>query len=181
MSHATDAIHRHASARATVASPLGPLLLIRTQLGLAGVWFDGQQHHPGLVGVPEQPQDALLSATATHLQRYFDGEPVVAFDGMLDLHGTPFQREVWHALLEIAPGSTCSYGDIARRIGAPQAVRAVGAAIGRNPVAVIVPCHRVVGSKGALTGYAGGLDRKRALLQIERASSAQRTLRAATA
>ena len=90
----------------------------------------------------------------------------------LDLHGTPFQRAVWHELLGLERGATCSYGDIAKRLGRPSAGRAVGAAVGRNPVSIIVPCHRVVGSDGALTGYAGGLQRKTALLQLESSRAA---------
>ena len=89
------------------------------------------------------------------------------FDAALDLIGTPFQRAVWQALSTIERGTTATYGEIAHRIGSPAAVRAVGAAIGLNPVSVIVPCHRVIGADGMLTGYAGGLDRKLALLQLE--------------
>ena len=110
--------------------------------------------------------DPLLAAAARQLHAYFAGESD-AFDVPLDLQGTAFQRAVWDELLRIAPGSTCSYGDIARRLGPPSASRAVGAAVGSNPVSIIVPCHRVVGSSGSLTGYAGGLDRKTSLLRIE--------------
>ena len=108
----------------------------------------------------------LLVRAAAQLRRYFDGNEV-SFDIPLDLLGTEFQRAVWAALLRIPAGATRSYGDIAREIAAPQAVRAVGAAVGRNPLSVIVPCHRVVGSDGSLTGYAGGLERKQALLALE--------------
>ena len=166
MSHATDSIHVHATAQSRIASPLGPLLLARTAEGLAGVWFEDQKHHPGRLDAPQVDDDALLVRTAAQLQAYFDGASE-SFDLPLDLQGSPFQRAVWAALLAIEPGATRSYADIARAIGAPRAVRAVGAAVGRNPVSVIVPCHRVVGSGGALTGYAGGLDRKRALLALE--------------
>jgi methylated-DNA-[protein]-cysteine S-methyltransferase len=103
---------------------------------------------------------------ASQLRDYFAGART-AFDVPLDLQGTDFQRAVWNALLNIAPGRTSTYGEIARELGVPSASRAVGAAVGRNPVSIIVPCHRVVGSSGALTGYAGGLDRKRSLLRIE--------------
>jgi methylated-DNA-[protein]-cysteine S-methyltransferase len=109
----------------------------------------------------------MLSRAAAQVHAYFAGEPV-AFDVPLDLHGTAFQRGVWQALLAIDAGATSSYGDIARRVGSPAAVRAVGAAVGKNPISLIVPCHRVIGSTGALTGYAGGLDRKRSLLALER-------------
>lgn len=175
MSYATDAVRHRATAQAHLDTPLGPLLLARTTAGLAGAWFDGQKDHPGELAAPLAPQDELLQRAARQLQAYFHGEPA-AFDLPLDLHGTKFQRAVWRSLLAIGRGSTCSYGDIARRIGAPLAVRAVGAAIGKNPVSVIVPCHRVVGSGGALTGYAGGVPRKLALLELEGARHAQPAL-----
>ena len=166
MTHATDSIHVHATAQTSLISPLGPLLLARTAEGLAGVWFEDQKHHPGRLDAPQVDDDALLVRTAAQLQAYFDGASE-SFDLPLDLQGSAFQRAVWAALLAIESGATRSYADIARAIGAPRAVRAVGSAVGRNPVSVIVPCHRVVGSGGALTGYAGGLDRKRALLALE--------------
>ncbi len=166
MSYATDSILTQCTAQSRVDSPLGPLLLARTRDGLAGAWFDAQKHHPAAIDAPVRDDDPLLAATARQLRAYFAGESD-AFDVALDLQGTAFQRSVWAELLRIAPGSTCSYGDIAKKLGAPAASRAVGAAVGRNPVSIIVPCHRVVGSSGALTGYAGGLDRKTALLRIE--------------
>lgn len=150
-------------------SPLGEVLLARTADGLAGVWFEGQKDHPGPLGAPVVPDDPLLTATVAHLGAYFGGA-AAAFALPLDLHGTPFQRAVWQVLLGIAPGRTRSYGEIARAVGAPSAVRAVGAAVGKNPVSVIVPCHRVLGRNGSLTGYAGGIDRKRALLALEGAA-----------
>ena len=165
MTTATEAIHLHCTAQATVASPLGPVLLARTATGLAGAWFEGQAHHPGELAAPEQPDDPLLRAVADQLTDYFAGRRE-RFELPLDLQGTAFQQRVWQALLRIAPGHTCSYGDIAESLGAPAAVRAVGGAVGRNPVSVIVPCHRVVGRDGSMTGYAGGLDRKRALLRL---------------
>jgi methylated-DNA-[protein]-cysteine S-methyltransferase len=158
------------TAQAVVDSPLGPILIARTAQGLAGAWFAGQKDHPGALDVPHRPDDPLLARTATQLARYFAGDSS-AFELPLDLHGTGFQRAVWAALREIPRGATVSYGAIAQRIGAPRAVRAVGAAVGRNPVSVIVPCHRVLGRDGALTGYAGGLERKRALLAIEASAS----------
>ena len=171
MNTTTDSIHRACTAQTTIASPLGPLLLARTARGLAGVWFEGQQHHPGPLAAPQRPDDELLCRAADQLHAYFAGERTpfdMPFDVPLDLHGTPFQRAVWQALLAIPHGATRSYGEIAKALDAPSAVRAVGSAVGRNPVSVIVPCHRVVGSGGALTGYAGGVDRKRALLELER-------------
>lgn len=173
MSFALDAIQRACTAQALVDTPLGPMRLVRTANGLAGAWFDGQKHHPGELPAPELPDDPLLQRAASQLRRYFAGTHAAdgAFDLPLDLRGTAFQRAVWDALLHIPAGATCSYGEIARAIGSPQAVRAVGAAVGRNPLSLIVPCHRVVGSGGALTGYAGGIERKQALLALE-----QRTL-----
>jgi methylated-DNA-[protein]-cysteine S-methyltransferase len=154
------------TAQARIASPLGTMLLARTAHGLAGAWFDAQKHHPGAIDAPERDEDPLLAETARQLHAYFAGRSCV-FDVPLDLQGSAFQRAVWQALLRIEPGATTSYGQIARELGAPSASRAVGAAVGRNPVSIIVPCHRVVGSAGALTGYAGGLERKVSLLRIE--------------
>ena len=159
----------------TFQSPLGPMTLAATDKGLAGLWFDGQKHlPPELSG--QSPADPVwrtddshpvLRETSRQLTDYFAGQRD-HFDLPLDLAGgTGFQQAVWQALLGIAQGETASYGDISSRIGKPAAVRAVGAAVGRNPVSVIVPCHRVIGSNGSLTGYAGGLDRKTALLKLE--------------
>lgn len=151
-------------------SPLGELLLACNDQGLCGVWFEGQRHGPQMQVVQDwqpAPDHPLLQATAAQLQDYFAGRRTV-FDLPLDLsHGTAFQQAVWQALLAIEAGSHQSYGQLASRLNNPQAVRAVGAAVGRNPVSIIVPCHRVLGSTGQLTGYAGGLERKRALLQLE--------------
>ncbi|MDH5538576.1 MAG: methylated-DNA--[protein]-cysteine S-methyltransferase [Rhizobacter sp.] len=166
MSLTLTSIQAACSAQASYESPLGTMLLARTPKGLAGAWFMRQKDHPGALNAPDRPDDPLLRRTVEHFTRYFENGHEI-FDGPLDLLGTTFQRAVWNALLEIAPGRTCSYGDIARRVGLPQAVRAVGAAVGKNPLSVIVPCHRVIGSKGALTGYAGGLQRKTALLALE--------------
>jgi methylated-DNA-[protein]-cysteine S-methyltransferase len=153
-------------AQQRIATPLGPLLLVRTEQGLAGAWFDDQKHHPGAIDAPFDAGDPLLCAAAEQLRAYFAGERAT-FDVPLDLQGTPFQRSVWQALLDIDSGVTSTYGRIAQGLGSPAAVRAVGAAVGRNPVSVIVPCHRVLGSDGSLTGYAGGLHRKQALLTLE--------------
>ncbi len=166
MTYATDSIQRRCTAQARIATPLGPMLLARTAHGLAGAWFEDQKHHPAPIDAPDRPDDALLARTAAQLCAYFAGTPVV-FDIALDLQGTAFQQAVWRELLRLSPGTTCSYGEIAARLRRPSAGRAVGTAVGRNPVSIIVPCHRVVGSDGALTGYAGGLDRKTALLHLE--------------
>ena len=146
---------------------LGPMLLAATEAGLAGAWFEGQRHHPDTAAWPRDEAHPVLREAALQLQQFFDGQRQ-RFTLTLDLrHGTPFQQSVWRALLDIAPGHTSSYGAIGRHIGRPTAVRAVGAAVGRNPISVIVPCHRVLGADGSLTGYAGGLERKAALLTLE--------------
>lgn len=166
MSSTLTAVHQACTAQVTVTSPLGPLLLARTAKGLAGAWFEGQKHHPGELKAPELPNDPLLARVTEQLRAYFAGQPT-HFEVPLDLQGTPFQRVVWQALLGIAPGSLSTYGAIAAAIGSASSVRAVGGAVGRNPVSVIVPCHRVVGRDGTLTGYAGGVQRKQALLALE--------------
>ena len=148
-------------------SPLGRMIVAATGRGLAGLWFEGQRHLPDSAHWPEQPQHPVLRQAVAQLEDYFGGRRTV-FDLPLDLQGgTPFQQSVWQALLSIPCGGTTSYGHLSRRIGQPAAVRAVGAAVGRNPVSIVVPCHRVLGANGLLTGYAGGLERKAALLQLE--------------
>lgn len=153
-------------AQARFGSPLGPLTAAATDKGLAGLWFDGQAHHPGPLAARVNPRHPVLARA----QREFDAywmDASTKFTVPLDLMGTPFQRAVWRALLRIQPGRTSTYAVIAGRAGSPTAVRAAGAAIGRNPVSIIVPCHRVLGRDGSLTGYAGGLERKQALLKRE--------------
>ena len=151
-----------------IATPLGPLTAARSAAGLSGLWFDGQKHHPGPLAVPQDDgSDAVLAATEAALTAYFSGKPFAL--PPLDPAGTAFQREVWQALLAIAPGQPSTYGALAERLGRASAARALGAAVGRNPISVLVPCHRVVGADGSLTGYAGGLDRKKALLNLESA------------
>jgi methylated-DNA-[protein]-cysteine S-methyltransferase len=153
-------------------SPWGELLLAATSKGLCGVWFDGQKHLPDMAAWPAG-RNSFIDQAALELEEYFAGQRM-AFDIPLDLSaGTAFQQSVWQALLSIGCGQHSSYGAIAQRIGNPAAVRAVGAAVGRNPVGIIVPCHRVLGADGSLTGYAGGLERKTALLQLEGVLSAQ--------
>lgn len=151
-------------------SPLGPIVIAASGQGLAGLWFEGQRHQPDPSAWPRADQHPLLRQAVQQLAGYFAGQPM-HFTLPLDLsHGTPFQQSVWQALLHIPRGATTSYGELSRRIGRPSAVRAVGAAVGRNPVSIIVPCHRVLGADGSLTGYAGGLERKVALLRLEGAS-----------
>jgi methylated-DNA-[protein]-cysteine S-methyltransferase len=148
-------------------SPLGPMIVAATHRGLAGVWFEGQRHLPDSSAWPAQPQHPVLLRAVAQLEEYFGGSRT-GFDLPLDLQGgTAFQQSVWQALLAIPRGGTTSYGVLSRRIGQPAAVRAVGAAVGRNPLSIVVPCHRVLGVDGSLTGYAGGLERKSALLQLE--------------
>ena len=142
-------------------SPIGELLLVG----------DGHVLHElhmldAPARSPHPRDDAALAGVRAQLQEYFAGERR-AFDVALELAGTPFQREVWQALLAIPYGETISYGELARRVRRPCGSRAVGAANGRNPIAVIVPCHRVIGADGTLTGYGGGLERKRLLLDLE--------------
>lgn len=154
-------------------TPLGPMTAARSAQGLSGLWFDGQRHHPGPLAVPVDPgDDALLVRTAARLQAYFAGQPPHALPAPppLDPQGTPFQRAVWQALLEIMPGQQRRYGELARALGRPHAARALGAAVGRNPISILIPCHRVLGADGSLTGYAGGLARKAALLRLEGAA-----------
>jgi methylated-DNA-[protein]-cysteine S-methyltransferase len=148
-------------------SPLGPMLLAATDAGLAGLWFEGQRHAPDSGGWRQDASHPVLQQAVHELAEYFAGRRS-RFGLPLDLQGgTPFQQAVWQALREIGPGRTSSYGELGARIGKPAASRAVGAAVGRNPISIVVPCHRVLGGGGALTGYAGGLARKSALLRLE--------------
>lgn len=151
-----------------IESPVGPLTLAGSGAALAGLRMQDQRHPPS--GQDEWVLDKRAFPEAVEqIAGYFAGE-LTEFNLTLSLAGTPFQQQVWSALQDIPFGETVSYGEVASRIGRPTAARAVGPAIGHNPVAIIVPCHRVVGSTGALTGYAAGLDRKRKLLDLERAA-----------
>ncbi len=154
-----------------IATRLGDVRLAASAHGLVGLWFDGQRHLPAQLDGPQHwaydDKHPVLVAAALQLRQYLDGQRR-QFDLPLDLSGgTPFQQAVWQALLTLAHGTTSGYGTLASRMGKPKAARAVGAAVGRNPISVVVPCHRVLGSAGALTGYAGGLQRKQALLALE--------------
>jgi methylated-DNA-[protein]-cysteine S-methyltransferase len=146
------------------------MILAASDLGLCGVWFEGQRHGPTderMQGWTTDTEHPLLQKASAQLLAYFAGH-TSHFDLPLDLSaGTAFQQSVWQALLSIPSGQSHSYGDLARLLDKPKAVRAVGAAVGRNPVSIIVPCHRILGSGGQLTGYAGGLWRKQALLKLE--------------
>ena len=148
-------------------SPVGPLRLLATDKGLAGIWFErGRQGRTRPRGDVEDARHPVLLEAERQLREYFAGRRR-AFDLKLDFAGTPFQRSVWKALLTIPFGQTRTYGEIAKQVGRPSASRAVGAANGRNPVAIVAPCHRVIGSTGALTGFGGGLDVKERLLRLE--------------
>ncbi|MDN5864292.1 MAG: methylated-DNA--[protein]-cysteine S-methyltransferase [Gammaproteobacteria bacterium] len=149
-------------------SPVGELLLAATDKALTGIYFDDEA--PAVGGDWKRQSDhPVLRKTQTQLEEYFAGKRK-AFDLPLAPEGTVFQRQVWKVLARIPYGETRSYGDIARRIRRPKAVRAVGAANGANPIPIVVPCHRVIGSNGSLTGYGGGLDRKQHLLALEKQS-----------
>ncbi|MEQ8842153.1 MAG: methylated-DNA--[protein]-cysteine S-methyltransferase [Acidimicrobiales bacterium] len=151
-------------------SPIGVLTLVASDKGLSHVLFEGQE--PDSVGLPndlpEVDDDPMLESAAAQLREYFSGERR-EFDLTLDLQGTEFQVDAWRALATVPYGETRSYGEQADAIGRPGAFRAVGAANGRNPIPVILPCHRIVGADGSLTGFAGGLDTKRRLLNLEQA------------
>ncbi|GAA0481742.1 methylated-DNA--[protein]-cysteine S-methyltransferase [Streptomyces stramineus] len=156
-----------------IDSPYGPLTLVATDGVLSGLYMEEQRHRPPqeTFGDPGDPGDEPFAEAARQLAAYFAGESTT-FDLPLHLEGTPFQRRVWAGLQEIPYGRTLSYGELAERIGATNGSRAVGLANGKNPVGIIVPCHRVIGSTGSLTGYGGGLDRKRRLLSFERGAAA---------
>ena len=147
------------------ASPIGKLALIADDVALRGVYFE-QSRHGGPPENAKRGTNKIIDETRRQLDAYFAGRRK-AFDLPLGAEGTAFQKKVWKALYRIPFGETRSYGDIAAQIGAPQASRAVGAANGRNPIPVIVPCHRVIGANGALTGFGGGMERKRFLLAFE--------------
>jgi len=151
-------------------SPIGVLTLVASDEGLTHVLFEGQEPvDAGLPDdLPEIDDDPTLEAAASQLGEYFAGSRK-EFDLPLDLRGTDFQKDAWRALASVPYGETRSYGEQAQAIGRPGAFRAVGAANGRNPIPVILPCHRIVGADGSLTGFAGGLDTKRRLLNLEQA------------
>jgi methylated-DNA-[protein]-cysteine S-methyltransferase len=155
------------AAQATIDSPIGPLTALATNRGLAGLWFDAQKHHPGDLDAPLDAKNVHIVAMRQWLDAYWSGRDPSPREVTLDLHGTPFQRAVWQALLGIPLGRTRTYGEIAAQVGNGAVPRATGTAVGRNPVSILVPCHRVIGANGSLTGYAGGLPRKEKLLQHE--------------
>ena len=150
-----------------IASPYGKLKLVASDKGLAAVlWENDDPRRVRLGALKHDPNNKFLKQTETQLKAYFEGK-LKKFTVPLDFKGTDFQKSVWAALLTIPFGETRSYGEIALALGRPKASRAVGAANGRNPISIIAPCHRVIGSNGALTGFAGGLEAKAKLLALE--------------
>jgi methylated-DNA-[protein]-cysteine S-methyltransferase len=149
-------------------SPQGTLLITATPKGLAGVYFKGQKHFPKRREWQRDARHPVLRRAKRELAEYFAGRRT-RFSVALDPQGTDFQRSVWKQIARVGFGKTLTYGELARRAGHPGSARAAGAATGRNPLGIIVPCHRIMGANGSLTGYAGGLARKRALLRLESA------------
>jgi methylated-DNA-[protein]-cysteine S-methyltransferase len=156
-----------------VDSPIGPLTVVAENEAVTCIYMDDQQYRPDgadrveKFGHPDRGDSVALKEAERQLVEYFAGDRT-DFDLPLAPEGTPFQRRVWHALCEIPYGETISYGELARRIGQPSASRAVGLANGKNPISIVVPCHRVIGASGTLVGYGGGLERKQTLLDLER-------------
>lgn len=152
-------------------TPLGAMVLAATSAGLCGAWFEDQRHFSGVHATWRlQPDDAGLTLARVQLDEWFQRRRT-KFELPLAPHGTLFQQRVWTALQAIAPSQTTSYGQLARELGLPKAARAVGAATGRNPCSIVIPCHRLLAGSGALTGYAGGIERKRALLAFEQGAN----------
>jgi methylated-DNA-[protein]-cysteine S-methyltransferase len=160
-------------------TPLGRVLVITRGDELTGLHFDGHARTPRITGQPSA-FSSVLTAVATQLAEYFQ-RARTRFELPVRFDGTPFQVAVWSALLEIPYGQTSTYASLAARIGRPRAARAVGAANGQNPISIVVPCHRLIGAGGDLTGYGGGLERKRSLLELEGADPDRRPVRRARA
>jgi methylated-DNA-[protein]-cysteine S-methyltransferase len=153
----------------TCKSPQGEILLLASDKGLEGVFFEDQKYHPQRQDDwRRDPHHKVLRQARRELEEYFDGRRK-RFQVALEPGGTAFQREVWDAIATVPFGETITYAELAERAGHPGSARAAGAATGRNPIGIIVPCHRIVGADGDLTGYAGGLERKKALLELETA------------
>ncbi|PID50221.1 MAG: cysteine methyltransferase [Proteobacteria bacterium] len=149
-----------------IDTPLGKTILAANAQGLNGLWFEGQRHFKGVQADWEYTETPLLQQAAQQFNAYLLGQRQ-SFDLPLAPQGTAFQQSVWQALLAVDYGRTCAYSELAERMNQPKAVRAIAAAIGRNPISVIIPCHRILGSRQQLTGYAGGLERKQWLLWLE--------------
>jgi methylated-DNA-[protein]-cysteine S-methyltransferase len=156
----------------TLNSPVGVLFLTSNGEAITGLFMEKHKGEPKPIGDWRRDDD-LFREAADQLRAYFAGD-LTEFDLHLATEGAPFQQRVWAELLKIPYGSTTSYGELARRIGNPKASRAVGAANGSNPISIIIPCHRVIGSNGDLTGYGGGIERKKFLLELEAGTLAKR-------
>lgn len=151
----------------TIASPVGTLTLVTEKNTLTAILWENERLNRVKLGhLEEDTKNPFLKEVENQLKEYF-AEKRTTFNLPMTLYGTPFQKAVWDFLYEIPYGATCSYKDIAEKLNNPKGVRAVGGAVGRNPVSIIIPCHRVIGSNGTLTGFAGGLDRKKLLLDLE--------------
>ena len=159
----------------TTDTAWGRMTLAASPEGLCGAWFEQQKHFPQTRAWPVEVNNPFLVRAQKYLANFGEGliaSGTTSLDLLQDLPidisaGTPFQQAVWLALMRIPLGQTWTYGQLAQLIGKPSASRAVGSAVGRNPISVLIPCHRVIGSQGQMTGYAGGLERKEALLQLE--------------
>lgn len=152
-------------------SPLGQILITATESGLTGLHFVGEKYYPGVSSTwRRDASSSVIRIAMAQLDEYFAGTRQM-FDVAVEPEGTDFQRNVWKRLTALRYGETVSYGELAQRLGNPNAVRAVGAANARNPISIVIPCHRVIGADGSLTGYAGGLARKLALLRLESAGT----------
>ncbi|MBL9144641.1 MAG: methylated-DNA--[protein]-cysteine S-methyltransferase [Verrucomicrobiaceae bacterium] len=151
----------------TVPSPIGDLTLTATSIGICGLYFEDHKYWPASRPSWRRDDGKHFDAARSWLESYFAGENSKNLPEVDVVNGTEFQQRIWKVLRGIPPGQTRTYASIAQSAGSPKAVRAVGAAIGRNPISIIVPCHRVIGSDGALTGFAGGVERKRWLLAHE--------------
>lgn len=159
----------------TIESPIGLLTLVAVEEALGGVYFQEHQHPPSASNMGQKVvagTDSVLAEAENTLARYFDGEST-SFDLKLHTNGNDFQEEVWSILRDIPYGETITYGAIAERLGNRHLAQQVGRAVGRNPISIIIPCHRVVGANGALTGYAGGIERKQFLLDLEQPGRAR--------
>ncbi len=163
----------HLSTHAVTDSPIGPLTLVGWEGTLTALYMGDHRHAPDPADFGPRHDDGF-GVAIEQLAEYFAGERT-RFDLPTEARGTPFQRQVWAALTTIAYGTTTTYGALANAIGRPGASRAIGLANGRNPLSIIVPCHRVIGANGALTGYGGGIERKAALLDLERRVAARPT------
>ncbi len=150
-----------------IKTPLGKMILAASEDGLAGLWFEDQKHMPAYVSWKNVRHHPILDQAGAEIDAYFKGQSQIFTTPRKAAWGTEFQQRVWETLMMIPFGGTMTYGEIARSLDNPNAVRAVGGAVGRNPWSIMAPCHRVLGANGGLTGYAGGLERKIALLRLE--------------